>query len=267
MSEELHAPPQNEGEQGRRGAGVQDKLNFFDEGSPFFNHPLLTAERTAAEVDFLETQLVLPVGARILDVGCGFGRHSIELARRGYRVVGIDPSAAMIAEARKRTREAAVTVDFRQAAGQTFRDERPFEAAICLFTTLGQISQGGDNSALVSRVYQALKPDGLFVVEVPQREAAVKNLKTAERFGGGEHYTAVERTYRPEKKTITEAFTVVSADKRARFLLQYRLYRWPELLALLTEAGFTLIESFADHQETPRSIDSPMMIAVCQKPG
>ncbi|HFQ94718.1 MAG TPA: class I SAM-dependent methyltransferase, partial [Anaerolineae bacterium] len=164
--------------------------NFFEEGSPFLNHPLLTAERTAVETNFLESQLRLPPGARILDVGCGFGRHSIELARRGYTVTGIDPAAAMIAAAQERAKEAAVSVDFRQARGEEFTTAVPFDAAICLFTSLGQMGPDGDNSALVSRVYDALKPGGLFVVEVPQRDTAVTQLRPSDKFGDGERYTA-----------------------------------------------------------------------------
>lgn len=247
--------------------GAKKNLNFFDDDSPFLNHPLLTAERTAAELDFLESQLALPAGARVLDVGCGFGRHSIELARRGYEVVGIDPSAAMIGEARKRAHVTGLAVGFRQEAGQTFRDEQPFDAAICLFTTLGQISAGGDNSALVSRVYQELKPGGFFVVEVPQREAAIKSLKPVERFGTGEHYTDVARSYQPEGQTITEAFTVVPADKVKHFLLRYRLYSQPELVALLTQEGFKIVKVFADYKGTRLGTDSPMMLGICQKPG
>ena len=53
------------------------------------------------------SELALPAKARVLDVGCGFGRHSIELARRGYWVVGVDPSVAMIAAAQERVAKSA----------------------------------------------------------------------------------------------------------------------------------------------------------------
>ena len=58
--------------------------NFFRDNSPFLRHPLLTAERTAAEIDFLTPRLGITPTDRVLDIGCGFGRHSIELARRGF---------------------------------------------------------------------------------------------------------------------------------------------------------------------------------------
>ena len=51
------------------------------------------------EVDFLEQELDIASGGRILDVGCGTGRHAVELARRGYQVTGLDFSAGMLAEA------------------------------------------------------------------------------------------------------------------------------------------------------------------------
>src|SRR5258705_307498 len=61
--------------------------------------------QTRREVDFLLRALRPAPGARILDVPCGYGRHAAALARRGFRVVGVDLSRAMIAEARRRFAE------------------------------------------------------------------------------------------------------------------------------------------------------------------
>ena len=74
-------------------AGAQVR-NFFDDGSPYLGHPLLTAERTATEIDEVE-RLTGSVSGRVLDIGCGFGRHSIELASRFADVTGIDPSSTI----------------------------------------------------------------------------------------------------------------------------------------------------------------------------
>ena len=104
--------------------------DFFSDGSPFLRHPLLTAERTRQEIDFLVDALPLSPGARVLDVGCGFGRHSVELARRRYRVLGIDPAAAMIRAARDNAHEAGVTVDFQQVAAEGYFTAEPFDAAL-----------------------------------------------------------------------------------------------------------------------------------------
>ncbi|MCI0394551.1 MAG: class I SAM-dependent methyltransferase [Chloroflexi bacterium] len=236
--------------------------NFFSEGSPFLHHPLLTPERTAAEVEFAMSCLALSPGARLLDVGCGFGRHSIELARRGYQVVGIDPSAAMIASARERAAAAGVAVHFVRAGGESFTAGRPFDAAICLFTTLGQITESGENSGLVANVFAALRPGARFLVEVPQREAAVAGLKAAEQFGQGERYTAVTRHFDPAGNSVTERFAVVSPEETRHYLLRYRLYTWPELANLLEAAGFTLLAGYGGYDGRPLASESPIMLAL-----
>ena len=63
------------------------ETNFFEHGSPYLQHPLLTPERTAEEVDFILSILPVEPGDKFLDIGCGFGRHSLELALRGFSVL------------------------------------------------------------------------------------------------------------------------------------------------------------------------------------
>lgn len=239
--------------------------NFFTENSPFLVHPLLTPERTAQETSFVVAQLGLPSGARILDVGCGFGRHSIALAEYGYALTGIDSSAAMIAAAKERARQANVTVDFQQVRAEDFVTDRLFAGAICLFTTLGQFSDTGDNSALVERVYQALKPGSKLIVEVPQRESAIKQLRPADRFGDDETYTAITRQYDAHDQTVTEAFSLVSPDHTRQFLLRYRLYSLAELQRLLVQAGFHVLDTYSDYTASPFDEDASIMIVVAEK--
>lgn len=228
-------------------------------------HPLLTSERTAGEVDFVLSRLMLAPGARVLDVGCGPGRHAIELARRGYTVTGIDPSAAMIAAARHRAAAAAVSPEFHQIACESFRAESAFDAAICLFTTLGQISSEGENSALVERVYDALVPGGFVVVETPQRSWVTQHLKKAEHLGEGQLYTDVTRSYNEKDRIITEVFEVVSPNATRRYLLRYRLYSHAELIALVESAGFSVLGSFGDYGGNPLGPECPMMVVIAHK--
>ena len=239
-------------------------LNFFEEGSPFLKHPLLTAERTAREIDFIEEQLNAAPGARILDVGCGFGRHSIELARRGYEVSGIDPSAALIAEARKRAAEVGVSVDFRLEWGERFSADQAYDAAICLFTSLGQITEQGENSGLVGRVFAALKPGAPFVVEVPQRETAVRQLKAQEKLGGGRRVAIVQRTYDDNAQVVSEEFRIVREREQRTYLLKYKLFDCSEIEALLTRAGFINISAYGDYQGTDLRSEDPSMVLVAR---
>jgi SAM-dependent methyltransferase len=241
------------------------ETNFFSAGSPYLEHPLLTPKRTEEEVDFILSQIDLPPGGRVLDVGCGAGRHCIALAQRGYRVVGIDPSEAMLAAARARASTAGVDVDFHQVRGEDYTSQEAFDAAVCLFTTLGQVEGGSDNSALVGRTAEALQPGGFFVVEVPQRRWVAQNLKTEERLREGQSHTQVTRRYNPTKKRVTERFERVSPHGQRAYLLRYRLYSIPELHGLLEAAGFDVLEVYGGYANIPVSLKSPIMLFVARK--
>ncbi len=240
---------------------------FFRQDSPFLNHPLLTTERTLAEIDFIEQTLNLRTGAQLLDVGCGYGRHSVELARRGYRIVGIDSSEAMIDAAKANAEDANVIVDFRQEKAQDFESHERFDAAICLFTSLGQVDEQGDNLGLVKQVWSALKVGGWFVVEVPQHAVAVQQLRPNDRFGNEDSYAVVTRDYDQKSHILTEEFRVVKFGNEQHFTLRYRLLSSAELAALLEGAGFHIEKSLGDYAGSALTTDDPMMIFIARKEG
>jgi SAM-dependent methyltransferase len=135
---------------------------FFDGHAPVYEENCFT-KNTLAEVDFLVETLELAAGARVLDVGCGTGRHAIELARRGFRVTGVDLSAGMLAEARRRASAAGVEVDFLQADATRFTVDVPHDAAICLCEgAFGLLGRGDDPIeqplAILRRIAAALAP-------------------------------------------------------------------------------------------------------------
>src|SRR5207249_10238727 len=92
---------------------------------------------TAAQVEAIDKILHLRKGGRILDVACGAGRHSIELAKRGYRVSGLDLSSSLLSEARKAARGAGVKVTFVQGDMRRLRFRGAFDSAISMFTSFG----------------------------------------------------------------------------------------------------------------------------------
>lgn len=239
--------------------------NFFKEDSPFLRHPLLTPERTAKEIDFVIEQAQIEPGASVLDVGCGFGRHSVELAKRGFEVLGIDPSQAMIAEATRRANEAGVPVDFLQAKAQDFVTEKTFDAAICLYTTLGQMDARGDNIRLIQRVSNALKNKGVFIIEVPHREFLKNNYVAEERIGEGGRYADVQRHYDNQSHIMTETFRVVKGDSEEEFLLRYRVYRFEDLRYLLLDASFNVSGLYGGFDGSPLTDDSPVQVVVSKK--
>ena len=239
--------------------------DFFTDGSPFLRHPLLTTERTRQEIDFLADALALAPAARVLDLGCGFGRHSVELAQRGYRPLGIDPAAAMIEAAKKRAYEAGIDVAFQQVAAEDFAPAEPFDAAICLFTTLGQVAPASyqDNRGLLATAAKSLTTGGRFALELPQKQPALAALKPSDRFGDAVNYTDVERSYEAQTGIVTEQFQLVSPAGSQTFHLRYRLFSRPDITGLITAAGLQILNSYAGYTCTDLTDDSPLMLFVC----
>jgi 2-polyprenyl-3-methyl-5-hydroxy-6-metoxy-1,4-benzoquinol methylase len=141
---------------------------FFDHHAPEYMDNVFT-KNTKAEIEFLLNELNLLEGSSILDVGCGTGRHSVELAKCGYKVTGIDLSPGMLAEAQKAADEHQVGIEFIQADATEYRSDKLFDAVICLcegaFTLLCMDEDPVEHDlAILKNIHWALKDGGIFLL-------------------------------------------------------------------------------------------------------
>ncbi|WP_237710105.1 bifunctional 2-polyprenyl-6-hydroxyphenol methylase/3-demethylubiquinol 3-O-methyltransferase UbiG [Pyrococcus sp. ST04] len=155
------------------------------------------------------SELRLPKEAKILDVGCDVGRHSIELAKRGYRVTGIDISRGMLEEARKRAREEDVEVEFIKADATEFKREGKFDAAICLcegaFSLIGSSDDPVEHDlAILRNVYASLKPGGKFILTA---------LSALSRIKGASNEDIARGTFDPNTMTFFEEIEAPDGTK------------------------------------------------------
>ena len=116
---------------------------------------------TLGEVDFLEQELEHDRTRAVLDIGCGTGRHAIELASRGYQVTGVDLSAAQLARARDKAAAAGVSVDFRQADARELTFVHAFDLAIMICEGAFPLMETDEmNYRILQGACRALKPGG-----------------------------------------------------------------------------------------------------------
>jgi len=151
---------------------------FFDSHAPVYMHNVFT-KNTLREVDFLLEELALQPGSSILDVGCGTGRHSIELAKRGYAVTGLDLSAEMLAQAEEGAKAAGVKVNWVRSDAARFSLAEKYDAVISLCEgSLGLLGQADDPIdqplAILRNIGRSLKPQASALLTVLNGAAMIR---------------------------------------------------------------------------------------------
>lgn len=143
---------------------------FFDGHAPVYMQNCFVTN-TLAEVDFILEILQLPESGSILDMGCGAGRHSVELAKRGYKVTGVDLSQGMLNEAEKSSKEAGVDIELIKANAAEYVSDKQFDGAICLCEGAFCLLSAADDHierdlAILRNISNSLKPGSRFVLTV-----------------------------------------------------------------------------------------------------
>jgi ubiquinone/menaquinone biosynthesis C-methylase UbiE len=128
---------------------------------------------TELEVNFLDNIFTKYRVKTVLDVACGVGRHSIALAQKNYKVAGIDFSPYQIKQARKDAKKANARVKFLVKNANSFSFPTKFDAAICMWTTLGE--EPMQYRKVIKNVFANLKKGGIFVIDNRSWEYIPKN--------------------------------------------------------------------------------------------
>jgi 2-polyprenyl-3-methyl-5-hydroxy-6-metoxy-1,4-benzoquinol methylase len=119
---------------------------------------------TSGEVDFFEKEISFDKTARILDVGCGTGRHSLELARRGYSVTGIDLSRSLLDKANSNARKENLKIDFREMDARHFSFSNPFDLVIMMCEGAFPLMESDEmNFSILQNIFSSLKPGGKLI--------------------------------------------------------------------------------------------------------
>jgi SAM-dependent methyltransferase len=201
-------------------------------------------------------------GADVLDVPCGFGRHTIALARAGYRAVGVDRSAALLDEARRRAggeRWPKLTrADYRELPFA----EASFDAALNLFTSLGYLGDEEDVKVLAA-IRRVLRPGGRLVLETMHRDRLLLAWSDNDwRLMGEGRLLLEQRTFDAAAGVAQVTPTLIDgAGGRDSRSFSIRAYTATELLAMLDAAGFAGARCHGDLEGGPFSPATRLVIA------
>lgn len=225
---------------------------FFDECYLRTYGPRQSSEAASQEALAALALADTPRGGTVLDLPCGYGRHTSALVAADYRVVGADYSWAQLAEARRRwprpEPEQLVRADYRHIPLKT----GVFDTALCLYSSLGYVDDTTDQQVL--REYRrVLKSDGRLVIETMHRDRTLltSQPKTFYELPDGA-ILLEEAEFDPiaGKLHIRQTFITSGEPSRER-RYAVRLYTVSELVNMLHTAGFPHVDCFGDLEGAP----------------
>ena len=181
----------------------------------------------------------LPPGASILDICCGTGYLAGLLARRGYRVAGIDASAEMIRYARQNVPEG----DFRIAEAASFRAKMKYDAAVCTFDSLNHLLEASELEAAFRNTAAVLHPGALFAFDMLLDEAYKTHWGESFALVREDHVLTITGSGYDSRRrlafcTITMFRLIDGSWHRSDVVVEERCYDCDEIREALGDAGF-----------------------------
>jgi SAM-dependent methyltransferase len=222
-------------------------------------------EQTADEVRFLLRVLDLPEQARVLDSPCGSGRHSIGMAREGYRVTAVDLSEEFLAVARASAQEAGVRIDFRHADMNELDWHEEFDAVVCLGNSFGYADQP-TTEGFVRRIAGALKPGGRFALQSGvMAESILPNMKPEFgcEFGGID--MQVRNRYCVRHSRLDTDYVFTQGDRVERGTSWHWSYTTQQVCRMLSSVGLEIIGFYRSLDLEPFEVGSPYLHLVAEK--
>lgn len=229
--------------------------------------PVLTAERTAREADFIQKTLALPPGSRILDLCCGHGRHLIELASRGYEMTGLDLNPLFLDIARREAERRGLSprLELRDMRDIPFVEE--FDGVINVFTAFGYLESDDEDQKVLEGVARALKPGGLFLIELMHRDSLVRIFQPRGWYETEAGLKVLqERSFDPLTGRNDVRHITIYPDGTTREMCHsVRIYTLTELAGMLTRAGLRIEVTYGGMDGTPLTLESRRLIILSRR--
>lgn len=240
--------------------------HYFDDVFLRLHDSLFTERESRTEVAAMLELLGLPAGARILDLPCGWGRHTNLFPVAGVEAFGADLSLQLLARAAAAAAEAGVPARFAAADMRflPFRDAS-FDAVVNVFTSLGLFLDDEDDIRALREVRRVLRPGGALLLESMHRDDVVSTYAHRDRWrlpDGTE--VRVRRRFDPVTGISHERLRWRRGEETGEKRHALQLRTATEIDGILTRAGYGDREWCGDWSGEPFTHESPRVIVVAR---
>ncbi len=220
----------------------------------------------AGEAQQAAALLEVTPGAHLLDLCCGPGRHTIELARLGYRVTGVDRTASYLDKSRERAAAADLEVELVEASMLEFRRDGAFDGAINLLSSFGYFEDRNDDLEVLGNIHASLKPGARAVIDLMGKEVIARQFAPRywQELQGGRFWLQ-DREILPGWEMMRNRWVFLGGGERKEFVIEHRIYSGVELADLMSQAGFTEVAVHGGLDGRPYNQDAARLVAVGRK--
>lgn len=238
---------------------------FWESFAPFFFTPD-RVESSGAQAAAVIKLLGVAPGARVLDLCCGIGRHSIALAQRGLTVTGVDRTRAFLDRAKAGADKEGVHVEWVQEDMRAFKRPKTFDGAMNCVTSFGYFADPAQDLLVARNLHDSLKPKARLVIEMMGKEILARDFheRTWERLPDGT-LVLQERKLSSGWDWLESRWTFIGPKRRKELTFSCRPYSGAELKSVLKQAGFRNVELFGNLGGIPYDTCAERLVAVATK--
>lgn len=202
---------------------------------------------------------------RVLDLCCGIGRHSLQLAKHGFQVTGVDITRPYLDIARENAGKANLDIEFVQSDMRDFCRPDSFDLIVNLCTSFGYLNDIEDDLKVLRNMHASLTEKGRFVIEILGKEVIAANFRKYQEHEFDGYKVIANCKILDDWNMLELKRTIIKDDVAQEITAYHRLYSARELKQYLTEIGFRNIEVYGDFSGAPYNSDAKAMILICGK--
>ena len=213
-------------------------------------------------IDLIHAYIKVSPHARILDLCCGQGRHTLILAKLGYTVYGMDLSRTLLRTARDK-KDQNHSAYFIQADMRHLPTVSSFHLLLNLFTSFGYFESDQENQAVFCEFYNALERGGNFVFDYLNPTHVIQNLVPHEHEESNEMEIDIERQINGSR--VQKKICLKKDTKESIFYESVKMYPPNEIFTMLKQAGLSVLHVFGDYRGTEFDQNSPRLVVIGEK--
>jgi len=217
------------------------------------------------EIDRTTALLGVEPGAAILDMCCGPGRHSLELARRGYRVTGVDRTAAYLEQARQQAQEEGLTLELVENDMRHFYRPNSFDGAMLMYTSFGYFEDPTENLQVIANVYRSLKGRGALIMDMMGKEVLARVFRERDWDEVDDAIILQQRKGSKNWSWLENRWIALEDQQRYEIEVSHWIYSATELSDMLKECGFSSVDVYGDLEGAPYDHTAKRLVAVARK--